>query len=106
MSSVSGDAEATNSGGCGAVRGTVVLVPDIDKRHRMDLYKTVATDNAGRFRVSAVPPGDYVLFAWEDIETGAWLDADFLNGIERQGTFVKITEGGRVAIQLTVIRQR
>lgn len=90
----------------GAVRATVVLVPDVGKRHRVDLYKTVATDNAGRFRVSAVPPGDYVLFAWEDIETGAWLDADFLNAVERQGTYVKITEGGRVATQLTAIRQR
>ena len=96
---------AVVNGRSGAVRGTVVLVPDVDKRHRMDLYKTVATDNAGRFRVSAVPPGDYLLFAWEDVETGAWLDADYLNGIERQGTFVKITEGGRVAIQLTAIRR-
>jgi hypothetical protein len=90
----------------GAVRATVVMVPDVGKRHRLDLYRTVTTDNAGRFRVSAVPPDDYLLLAWEDVETGAWLDADFLNAVERQGTYVKITEGGRVATQLTVIRQR
>ena len=90
----------------GPLRATVVLVPDVGKRHRLDLYKTVVTDNAGRFRVSAVPPGDYLLLAWDDVETGAWLDADFLNGVERQGTYVKITEGGRVATQLTAIRQR
>ena len=90
----------------GPLRATVVLVPDVGKRHRLDLYKTVATDSAGRFRVSGVPPGDYLLLAWDDVETGAWLDADFLNTVERQGTYVRITEGGRVATQLTAIRQR
>jgi hypothetical protein len=89
-----------------AVRATVVLVPDVGKRHRLDLYKTIVTDNAGRFRLSGVPPDDYQLFAWEDIETGAWLEPEFIAAIERQGTFVKMTEGGRVATQLTAIRQR
>ena len=89
-----------------AVRATVVLVPDVGKRHRLDLYKTIVTDNAGRFRLSGVPPDDYQLFAWEDIETGAWLEPDFIAAIERQGTYVKMTEGGRVATQLTAMRQR
>jgi hypothetical protein len=89
-----------------AMRATVVLVPDAGKRHRLDLYKTVVTDTAGRFRMSAVPPDDYVLLAWEDVETGAWLDTEFLTTVERQGTYVKIVEGGRVATQLTAIRQR
>ena len=89
-----------------AVRATVVLMPDVGKRHRLDLYKTVVTDNAGRFRLSAVPPDDYQLFAWEDIETGAWLEPEFIAAIERQGTFVKMTEGGRVATKLTALRQR
>ena len=88
------------------VRATVVLVPDVGKRHRLDLYRTVVTDNAGRFRLSAVPPDDYQLFAWEDVETGAWLDPEFIAAIERQGTFVKMIDGGRVATQLTVVRER
>jgi hypothetical protein len=95
-----------DSRGGQAIRATVVLVPDVVKRHRLDLYKTVVTDNAGRFRLSGIPPDDYQLFAWEDIETGAWLEPDFMAAIERQGTFVKMTEGGRVATQLTAIRQR
>ncbi len=57
---------------------TVVLVPDLRTRHRTDLYKTISTDTAGRFQFRGVPPGDYKLFAWEDVERGAWLDPGFL----------------------------
>ncbi|HYR90276.1 MAG TPA: carboxypeptidase-like regulatory domain-containing protein [Terriglobia bacterium] len=85
------------------VNRTVVLVPDLRHRHRTDLYKTVHTDSSGRFRMQGVPPGDYKLFAWENVETGAWQDSDFMLSYEDRGSPIHITEDSAGNIQLTVI---
>ena len=82
---------------------SVVLVPDIRNRHRQDLYKTTITDSSGQFRMQGVTPGDYTLFAWEDAETGAWQDPDFIRVYEGRGTQVHIREGSAENVQLTVI---
>jgi hypothetical protein len=82
---------------------TVVLVPDVRLRQRSDLYKIVSTDRAGRFRMQGVAPGDYKLFAWEDVETGAWQDPDFMRAYENRGSPVQIREGASENLQLTVI---
>src|SRR5262249_2386616 len=82
---------------------TVVLVPDIRLRQRSDLYKVVSSDNAGRFRMQGVTPGDYRLFAWESIEQGAWQDPAFIGNYENVGRPIHIYEGTSENIQLPVI---
>jgi hypothetical protein len=77
---------------------TVVLVPAARMR-RPDLHKSVLTDAEGRFDFQGVPPGDYLLFAWNDVESGAWMNADFLAAYESRGRAVRVTEGGRHTIQ-------
>src|SRR5205814_2285582 len=47
---------------------SVVLLPDV--RRRTDLYKTVTTDPFGRFQLERVPPADYKIFAWTDVDNG------------------------------------
>jgi hypothetical protein len=79
------------------------LIPDPRLRHRSELYKNVATDQAGRFHLEDVPPGDYELFAWEDIEPGAWQDPEYLQTYRGRGKSVHIAEGSRESVQLTVI---
>jgi Carboxypeptidase regulatory-like domain len=82
---------------------TVALVPEPRLRHRTDLYRSIATDSSGRFRLQGLTPGSYTMFAWEDVETGAWQDADFIRGYENRGTRVQVKEGVDENIQLTVI---
>ncbi|HEY2379642.1 MAG TPA: carboxypeptidase-like regulatory domain-containing protein [Terriglobia bacterium] len=82
---------------------TVVLVPDPQYRFRKDLYKVATTDDSGRFRIQSITPGDYTVFAWDEVESGAWLDPDFLRTYETRGTRVHITEGDNEALTLTVI---
>ena len=82
---------------------TVVLVPDVRFRHRNDLYKVVPTDTAGRFRVRGVAPGNYRLFAWESVETGAWQDPDFIRATESGGRSIQISEGSNEDVRLVVI---
>ena len=82
---------------------TVVLVPDIRLRQRTDLYKVVSTDAAGRFRMRGVAPGNYRLFAWESVETGAWQDPDFIRASENGGRSIQISEGSNEDVRLVVI---
>jgi hypothetical protein len=82
---------------------TVVLVPNVRLRHRTDLYKKVSTDNAGRFRFQGITPGDYQLFAWNEVEPGAWQDPEFIRVYENRGTAIQISEGSDETVQLTVI---
>lgn len=83
--------------------GAVVLVPDLRFRQRSDLYKVVSTDNAGRFRITGVTPGDYKLFAWENVESGAWQDPEFIGAYENAGRPIHIYQGSSENVQLQVI---
>ena len=82
---------------------TVALVPDIRLRQRNDLYKAVSTNNAGRFRMEGITPGDYKLFAWENVETDAWQDPNFIQAYENTGRPIRINEGSTENLQLPVI---
>jgi hypothetical protein len=84
------------------LNATVVLVPNAPRRHRTDLYLTATPDSMGKFHFNAAP-GDYRIFAWEDIETGAWLDTDFMAKHEGRGQPVSIREGSKDAVDVTVI---
>jgi len=81
------------------------LVPEGARRNRFDLYRTTSTDAAGRFHSEGVPPGDYRVFAWDDIETGAWMDPDYLRRFEDRGRPLRISEGGTANLELRVIQQ-
>ncbi len=82
---------------------TVVLVPEPRLRHRTDLYQTAATDSSGQFVMRGVTPGNYKLFAWDDVETGAWQDPDFIRAHENRGTPIQVMEGSNPNMQLMVI---
>ena len=82
---------------------TVVLIPDFRLRNRLDLYRTTSTDAAGHFHIEGVPPGDYRAFAWEDVETGAWQDPDFIRTFENRGRPVRIDEDSTSSVELRVI---
>jgi hypothetical protein len=81
----------------------VVMVPDFAYRQREDLYKSTVTDASGNFRLQGIPPGDYRVFAWEDIADGAWQDADVMRNFEARGKAVRIAEGGQTAAEIVAI---
>ena len=82
---------------------TVVAVPDGGDRSRIYRYKQVASDASGRFRIQGLAPGNYSLFAFDDIEDGAWLDPDVIRPHETRGTSVRVRDGNDENVQLTVI---
>ena len=86
-----------------AAGATVVLVPEPRLRGREEAYKTTATDQYGSFTVKNIAPGEYKLFAWEDVEYGEYLDPEFLKPVEDRGQSFSIQEGSRETVQLNVI---
>ena len=85
------------------VRGNpVVLIPDL-MRDRPELYKTVTTDQSGRFTFRGVAPGGYHVYAWEVIEANAWYDREILSRYENLGRPVRMQESGKETVDLKII---
>jgi hypothetical protein len=83
---------------------TIALIPQAEKRRaRPEFYRTALTGRSGRFSLANLPPGEYKVFAWEDVESGAWMDPDFLKLVEEQGTPISLGEGAVADIELKAI---
>jgi hypothetical protein len=85
-------------------QATIVLVPAIEQRFRIDLFKTVAAGANGQFRIEHVAPGDYKLFAWEEIEPGVWFDPSFLPRIEDQGKEIRVSARSVLETRVPLVR--
>jgi hypothetical protein len=85
--------------GAGAM---VLLAPDAH-RQQFNLFKTVAADQFGHFSIKGIAPGDYKLFAFEQMDWGAYQDPEFLKPYENKGESVAIREGSHETAQLKVI---
>ena len=107
--------ELTLSTGAGRITGTiakdqqpsagatVVLVPDAPRRGQPRFYRQALSDSRGNFTISSIAPGDYKLFAWQEIDRGMYLDPDFLQFYEDSGKSVRVDEGTNVTLQLELI---
>ena len=83
----------------------IALVPPQDRRRNPALYKTATADDHGSFKLDAIAPGTYKLFAWPDIPAGgAYQSAEFLRQFEERGVLVSVTAGSNITQQLAVIR--
>jgi hypothetical protein len=83
---------------------TVVLLPEPERRlFRTDLHRVATTDEAGQFLMESLPPGDYRVFAWENVANREWQDPDFVRSYEDRGRAVRITEGARAYAELNSI---
>jgi hypothetical protein len=81
----------------------VALVPDVARRERADLFKSVSTDDAGQFRIQGIAPGDYTVFGWEDIEDGVWRDPEFIRKFEGRGTLIHVDGVSKQSIELLLL---
>ena len=81
----------------------VVAVPDGRLRDWTDLAWSAVTGREGKFELRDLAPGDYRVFAWEDAEPGAPLDADFRKPFEKQAASVRVAANGHETIQLKAI---
>jgi hypothetical protein len=83
---------------------TVVAVPSKALRHRPDQYRVGRSGADGKFSFGSVPPGEYKLFAWESIETNAWMNSDVLQAVEDRGSAATVGPNEKISTQLQVIQ--
>lgn len=95
------DGVVLNIDGQGVGGVAVILIPG--SRETFRLYKSTISDQNGRYTLQGIAPGEYKLFAWEDIEPGAYRDPEFLRRYEDRGEPLRIEETGRYAVELKVI---
>ena len=94
----------TAADGKPAAGTTVVLIPRSEKRRTQSrFYKFTTTNPSGQFTLKNVDPGEYRACAWEDVETMAWMDPEFLKPYENKMTALSVEPGARAALQLTAI---
>ena len=80
----------------------VVLIPE-RFRDRVDLYKTAASDQTGRFTLRGIAPGEYKLYAWETLENNAYFDPDLQRRAASSGKSVEVSESAKLSLSLQVI---
>jgi len=81
---------------------TVALVPD--NRDRTEYFANVTADQEGHFRFRNVVPGEYKVFAWEQVPEFAWMDPDYMRELERKGTVVSVAESAHPTIQVKALQ--
>jgi large repetitive protein len=94
----------------GAVRGpdgtpvpgvVVALVPALRRYSR---YKETTTDQNGAFTIPGVAPGEYKIYSWDRIETGAYQNADWLRQDEQKGRSIVTKQDGHETLSLRAIQ--
>ncbi len=86
-----------------AIRTSVNLIACGSRLGRLDLSRFDFTDDEGKFHMKNVAPGEYMLFAWEDVPIGAPQDPEFRKPFEKQAVAVKMGPNGHETVELTAI---
>ncbi len=71
---------------------TVVLIPENGLKYRIG-HPVVTSDAAGKFQFKNVPPGEYSLYAWEEVDPGGWQDPLYMQPFEPMGKRISVAEG-------------
>jgi hypothetical protein len=93
-----------NSRGEPATSVQVTAVPTSGSLRR-DMNKLVTTDVNGNFTLHGLPPGDYKLFAWEEVETNAWMDRDYRQPFDSLSTSAKVDQSTTPMVTLRLIER-
>jgi hypothetical protein len=78
----------------------VAITPADPAIRRHDLTRSVHTDFNGRFGVSSLAPGDYLLFAWEEFDAALAASLDFRHALAPRSTKVTVRRGTEEAVLL------
>jgi hypothetical protein len=81
----------------------VLLVPSPERRSIYHFYKRLVADSQGKFSIQGLIPGDYKLFAFEDMRRGMMMDPDFLSEFEAAAKDLTLKEGDSLTVQVDVI---
>ena len=61
------------------------------------------TDQNGQFSVGGLAPGDYHVYAFDEIDDRAWEDPEFMKPFENNGEKISVKDNDRQTVQLKLI---
>jgi hypothetical protein len=93
---------SVKEGGRAVGQAFVVLAPK-DRRVQQN-FRTATADLQGMFKLSAIQPGDYDLYAFDRNEDDDYLDELFLQGYADRAAATKIAPRSNQMAALTVLR--
>ena len=86
-----------------AASASVVLVPAEASRRVPQNVAQGKSDGGGQVTLNDVPPGDYLAFAWAEVENGLWFDEVFLKAAQTQAVRVQVRPKGSEEVQLRLL---
>jgi len=92
-----------NAAGEPAMRVRVNLIPYGKNLGRGDLSRFAFTGEKGNFKMRGTSPGEYKLFAWDNVEFGAPQDPEFRKRYEKLAVPVKLEPNGHETVKLKLI---
>ncbi len=92
-----------NSKGELVLRAHVDAIPDGDHANRPDFNRSTFSSEKGQFKIADLPPGQYKIFAWENVPDGAPQDPEFRKPFGSQAVAVTIPPSAHVNLNMTAI---
>ena len=86
-----------------SARAQVLLAPSGKYEHVLSLYAVTAADDSGHFEFTAITPGRYKLYAFEELDASAYEDPGFLKPYEEQSSAFTVPEGGKISRQVSLL---
>ena len=68
-----------------------------------ELKRTAITDQNGSYHLTSLAPGDYRIYAWEDIEPGLGQEPSFRKNFEGRAGVSKLEEKSHESVELKLI---
>jgi len=96
------DGVAVDAAGQPMAGAQVVLIPGRG-RERAELFRPVTADLNGRFTISSIAPGEYILAAWEAMEPNAYFDPNSIRQAEVSGKAIRVPESSTQTVNVSVI---
>jgi hypothetical protein len=103
MTAAEVDGSVTGADGQPATDAMITITPDPLQPERRDLYRQARTRSDGGFTLKGLAPGKYRVFAWEEIEPGAFLDPDYMKPFESLGAEISMDDNDKKTVTLQEI---
>ncbi len=81
----------------------VVAVPEGARREHQQYYSVATSDQTGHYTLKGLVPGEYRIYALDQVESGAYQDPEFMKPFESKGEKTHIEENGKQSLQLKLI---
>jgi hypothetical protein len=103
MTAAEVDGTVTGNDGQPATDAIITITPDPLQPDRSDLSRQARTRTDGGFTVKGLAPGKYRVFAWEEMEQGAFLDPDYMKPFESLGAQISVDDNDKKTVTIQEI---